>query len=397
MVTYLDRVCIAAAAPAMMADLKLSDFQMGMAFSAFALAYGIFEVPMGWLGDRIGQRAMLTRIVACWSVFTAVTGGVRGFASLIAVRFAFGAAEAGAFPNLARALARWFPQSARGAVTGAMWMGARLGGALAPAIAVALIARVGWRAAFVVFGAVGLVWCAAFRRWYTDDPKDHPSVNAAELALIRRGAAAPAPHAATPWRRMLASGNVWALFWMYFAASFGFYFLVTWLPTYLVREHGLTLAESGLYSTLPLTAAAAACVAGGSLSDWLVRRTGSLRRGRAIVGFGGFVLGAAGFAAASQARGALAAVICLACAQAALDLTVGVSWATCVEIGGAFGGMLGGFMNTASCVAAVLLPLVAAAMEQRFGSFQAVFALAAAVYFAGGLLWLKIDPGRKLG
>jgi MFS family permease len=395
-VTYLDRVCISAAAPGMMADLRLTDFQMGLVFSAFALAYGIFEVPMGWLGDRIGQRKMLTRIVACWSVFTSLTGAVRGFAALVAVRFIFGAAEAGAFPNLARALARWFPAGARGTVNGAMWMGARLGGAVAPAIAVALIMRIGWRATFVVFGAVGLVWCVAFWRWFRDEPAEHRSVNAAELALIRGGEAPRAMPAARPWKPMLTSGNVWMLFGMYFSASFGFYFLVTWLPTYLVREHGLTLTRSGIYAALPLGAAAAACLAGGSISDWLVRRTGSLRRGRAVVGLGGFLLGAAGFAAASAAHGPLAAVLCLTFAQAALDLTVGVSWATCIEIGGPFGGTLAGFMNMASSLAAVLLPVVAAALEQRFGTFHAVFALASAIYFAGGLLWLKIDPTRPL-
>ncbi len=186
------------------------------------------------------------------------------------------------------------------------------------------------------------------------------------------------------------------MFWAYFAASFGFYFLVTWLPTYLVREHGLTLARSGMYAALPMAASALACVAGGSLSDWLSHRTGSVRKGRAIVGAGGLLLGAAGFAGAAGATGPLAAVLCLTGAQVALDLTVPVSWATSVDIGGPFGGTLAGFMNMASCIAAVLLPLVAAALEQRFGSFQAVFAVASAGYLAGGLLWLKIDPRRKL-
>ncbi len=127
-----------------------------------------------------------------------------------------------------------------------------------------------------------------------------------------------------------------------------------------------------------------------------MRRTGSLRWGRALAGLGGFLLGAAGFGAASAAHGPPATVLCLTFAQAALDLTVGVSWATSIEIGGPFGGTLAGFMNTASSLAAVLLPVVGAALEQRFGTFHAAFALAAAVYFAGGLLWLKIDPTRPL-
>lgn len=396
MITYLDRVCISAAAPSMMADLKLSDFQMAYAFSAFALAYGLFEVPMGWLGDRYGQKPLLLRIVVCWSVFTSLTGAVRGLPSLIAVRFAFASAEAGAFPTLARALGRWFPRQERGTVNGVMWMGGRLGGAIAPAIAVALIGWIGWRATFPVFGVLGIVWSLVFWRLYRDDPATHPGVNDAELARIRQGMLVPRQPPARPWKAILTSGNAWALFGMYFAASFGFYFFVTWLPTYLMRDHGLSLVQSGFYSVLPLGAAAVGCLVGGAFSDYLVRITGSVRKGRTTVGVGGFLLGALGFAAASHAAGPLEAVIWLALAQGSLDLMVGASWATCVDVGGSLGGTLAGFMNTASSLAAVLLPLVAAGLQQHFGNYRAVFAVAAAVYLAGGLLWLKIDPNRRL-
>jgi MFS family permease len=352
---------------------------MSAAFSAFALAYGIFEIPMGWWSDRVGARRVLIRIVAGWSVFTMLTGAVHSFGSLIATRFAFGAAEAGAFPTLSRALAGWFPASARATVNGVMWMGARFGGAVAPALAAAAIGFAGWRLTFVLFGLVGFVWCAAFARWY-------------------REAAAPdaAVHDAAPWRSMFASPNAWALFFAYFAASFGFYFFMTWMPTYLMREHGLSLARSGLYASFPLGAATLACLAGGTLADWLVRRTGSVRRGRAIVGVGGFTLGALGFAAASQSQSALAAVLWLGAAQASLDLTTSVAWATSIDIGGRYGSTMAGFMNTASSIAAVMLPPLATALEREFGTFHAVFALAAGIYFAGGLLWLYIDPGRKV-
>jgi ACS family glucarate transporter-like MFS transporter len=129
-ITYLDRVCLSAGAPAIMRDLGLSKMQMGYAFSVFALAYGIFEIPMGWLGDRLGQRKMLTRIVACWSAFTVLTGMVGGYLTLLSVRFAFGAAEAGAYPSMARCLGRWFHSTDRARATGTMWMGSRLGAAL---------------------------------------------------------------------------------------------------------------------------------------------------------------------------------------------------------------------------------------------------------------------------
>ncbi len=396
-ITYLDRVCISAAAPAMTAELGLTATQMSWVFSVFAIAYGVFEIPMGWVGDRFGQRKLLTRIVASWSVFTMLTGAVRGYWGLLATRFVFGAAEAGAFPTLVRALARWFPMAERGLTTGWMWAGARIGGSLAPPLAAWWVVHVGWREAFWAFGSVGLVWCFFFWRWYRDDPAEHPAVNRAELAYIRSGRVPAAGHATRiPWGRLFTSRNLWALFGMYFCSAFGFFFFVTWLPTYLMDEHGLTLERSGWYSALPLGAGALACLLGGGVSDRLVRKMGSLRWGRRVVGVAGFLLAAVGFGAAATAGDALGAVLSLAFAQAAQDLTLPVAWAVCVDVGRRYGGTATGFMNTASSISAALSPVVAAWLEQRFGSFNALFALAAGVYCIGALLWFVIDAEDEL-
>lgn len=376
-------------------DLGLTAVQMGYAFSVFALAYGIFEIPMGWLGDRFGQRRLLTRIVAGWSLLTVLTGAVRGFAALIAVRFFFGAAQAGAFPTLARGLARWFPPEERGRSTGLMWMGARLGGSIAPPAAALLMTRLGWRLTFAVFGALGLMWCGYFRRWYRDDPADHPAVDAGELALIRARQAPAAEPESIPWRTMLADGNLWLLFAMYFCSAYGFFFFVTWLPTYLMDEHGLTLERSGFYAAIPLLAGSVGCVAGGSCSDWLVGRLG-LGWGRRIVGLAGFALAALGFAGAAVADDALQAVLWMAFAQGAQDLTLPVAWAVCVDVGHRYGGTATGFMNTASSTSAMISPVSAAWLTARFGSFAPMFASAAAVYLVGALLWLRIDPERRV-
>jgi MFS family permease len=397
--TYLDRVCISAAAPSMREELGLSSMQMGYVFSIFALSYGIFEIPMGWWGDRYGQRIVLTRIVACWSIFTVLTGMVWNYAVLLLTRFVFGGAEAGAFPTLARALARWFPLRDRGKINGVMWMGARLGGSLAPPLAVMLIARLGWRATFVIFGSIGFIWCYLFWRWYRDDPAGHPAVNAAELAYIRGGALDAGENrrlGPLPWLRIFHSGTMWALFGMYFCSAYGFFFFVTWLPTYLVEEHGLTLERSGWYATLPLGAGALACLIGGTLSGWLVRRTGSVKWGRRLVGIGGFFLAALGFAGAAIVRDPLVSVLCLAFAQGSHDLTVPVAWATCVDVGGRMGGTASGFMNMASSLSAMISPVSAAWLVNTYGSFQAMFAVATVFYLVGGLLWLSIDSARRL-
>jgi len=394
-ITYLDRVCISVAAPSMTEDLGLTSMEMGYVFSVFALAYGLFEIPMGWFGDRFGQRRLLTRIVAGWSLFTVLTGLARSYASLVAIRFLFGAAEAGAFPTLARALARWFPPSERGRSTGLMWMGARLGGSLAPPVAALLIGTIGWRPTFGSFGILGLVWCGVFFYWYRDDPADHPAVNVAELTHIRSGGPPEVEPSAIPWGAMLTDRNLWTLFAMYFCSAYGFYFFVTWLPTYLIDEHGLTLERSGFYSAIPLLAGAAGCVAGGFCSDWLVRRLG-LSWGRRIVGIGGFGLAAIGFAFTAMTDDALSAVLWMAFAQGAQDLTLPVAWAVCVDVGHRYGGTATGFMNTASSMSAMISPIAAAWLTAKFGSFEPVFLTAAIVYLVGALLWFFIDPERRV-
>ena len=173
-VTYLDRVAISSAAPAIRNELGLSLIQMGWVFSVFTFAYAAFEIPSGWLGDIIGPRKVLTRIVLWWSAFTMMTGAAWNFASLLVVRFLFGVGEAGAFPNISRSFASWFPIAERGNAHGVIFMGTRLGGAIAPPLIVLLMAAIGWRLAFVVFGAIGVVWCVFWQRWFHDDPASHP-------------------------------------------------------------------------------------------------------------------------------------------------------------------------------------------------------------------------------
>jgi ACS family glucarate transporter-like MFS transporter len=210
-VLYLDRVCISKAAGAMEHDLHLSPTRMGVVFGAFTLAYGLFEVPTGHWGDRHGSRGVLLRIVLWWSAFTALTGCVWPFRLdsgyrlllpglgvevplvcdscllLVLVRFGFGAGEAGALPNAARVLARWFPASARGPAQGLINTAMLVGGAVAPVAAAYLILAVGWRGPFLLFGLLEVAWAALFARWYRDDPAQHPAVNEAERRLVGAG------------------------------------------------------------------------------------------------------------------------------------------------------------------------------------------------------------------
>jgi len=380
----------------MMATLGLSNIQMGYVFGMFSISYGIFEIPMGYLVDRVGHRTILTRIVACWSVFTALTGAVWGYGWLLLLRLGFGAAEAGAFPAFARVIGNWFQVSDRGKAIGVMWMSARIGGALAPPVAMLLIEWIGWRMSFLVFGGVGALWCAVFWPYYRDDPVQHPSASAADLAYARRNFAPQKMSEGIPWKLIFCSANVWALFWMYFATSYGFWFLLTWLPTYLVRQYHMPLQRAGLYAALPLAVGSIACFAGGSFSDFLVRRFGSVRWGRRLVGLGGYFLSAIGFAAAGLVHNPTSAIVSLIVAEIGIDLITPVAWTVSVEIGGASGGTVAAFMNSASSISAFLSPVAAAWIFTKFHSFDAMLVSAGVVYSIAALLWLKIDSSLPL-
>jgi MFS transporter, ACS family, glucarate transporter len=270
-ITYVDRVAISSAATAIRSDLGLSAIQMGWVFSAFTFAYAAFEIPSGWWGDVIGPRKVLTRIVLWWSAFTMATGLAWSFASLVVARFLFGVGEAGAFPNISRSFAAWFPARERGRAHGVVFMGTRLGGAIAPPLVVLLMSWIGWRLSFLACGLLGVVWCAFWLRWFRDDPAQHRSVDAQELNTIREGAGAEAPPR-LPWRALL-SANLLAICAMYFCMAYTLYFNLTWLPTYLKEARGFSVNQAGGIAGLILLAGAAGSLAGGRLTDHLVRPT----------------------------------------------------------------------------------------------------------------------------
>ncbi len=388
-IAYLDRVCISTAAPSLKADLALSDAQMGYVFSAFTLAYALFEVPSGWLADRFGARSTLTRIVLWWSAMTAATGAASGFASLVALRWLFGMGEAGVFPSLARAFARWFPARERGRAFGLTVMAAALGGAATQPIVVALLERMSWRHAFPIFGSVGLVWAAAWFWWFRDDPREHSAVNGAELARI--GAEAPGPHPAVPWAALLRSRGMLALCAMYFCAIYGWYFYLTWLPTYLLRARGFDLRAVGWLAALPLLAIAAGSLFGGTVSDLLARRFGA-RAGLRAPGVVGFPLAALAIAATVTTPDPKLAAYCLAAAAGLAALGVAPAWAVCLSVGGRHAGVVSGAMNTFGNLGGATSPVVVGWCLDAWGSWETPLYTVAALYLAAAFSWLRIDP-----
>ena len=398
MVTYLDRACIAALAPAISSDLALSKDQMSLVFSAFALAYALFEIPTAWLADRLGPRRVLTRIVLWWSTFTMATGAAIGFHSLVATRFLFGAGEAGAWPGVSRAFARWVPVAERGRMQGIFFSGAHFSAGMAPMVALALSDVVGWRLVFVAFGLVGGLWAAGWWRWFRDDPTQHPGVNAAEHAHIvaGRGLVVEAGEVGWAyWRRLLGHRNVLPLCLGYIPNSFAFYFCITWLPTYLKEKHGFTSLSLGFFSGLPLMAAVAGDLLGGVATDFAVRRFG-LRLGRAGLCCLGNLLAGAAMVGVVFTTNPILAIALISLAVTATMFTLAASWAICLDIGGEHPGVVSATMNTAGQIGSIFSPLLVTWLLARGGNWDAPVLAIGALFFMGAACWCLVDPRDRV-
>lgn len=396
-VTYIDRVCISKAAPYITRDLGLSTVQMGAAFSAFAWAYALFEIPGGFLGDWMGPRRVLMRIVLWWSFFTAATGWVWNFMSLMVTRTLFGAGEAGCFPNLTKAFTTWLPHEERVRAQGIMWLSARWGGAFTPSLVFLTLKYMSWRAAFQVFGAIGILWAIVFYIWYRDNPRDNKQVNAAELRLLQGADALAAGHAKVPWAKFAASKQVWLLCAQYFCLSYGWYFYITWLPTYLEKARGLTLGESAVLGGLPLFLGGLGSLVCGLVSAPITRRTMSVTKTRRLLAVIGFT-GASGFLILSvHLHNAVWAMLVMGLASFANDLVMPGSWGACMDVGGRYAGTLSGTMNMMGNFGGAVSPLVIGyILAWTHNNWDITFYVAAAVYFLGTFFWLFLDPVTPL-
>ncbi len=441
MVTYLDRAAFASAAGDIVKALGLQSVaDLKWAFSAFALAYALFEVPTGWMGDTFGPRKSLLRIVLWWSAFTTLTAvaGLKigpvmlGVGFLVAVRFLFGAGEAGAYPNITRVLHNWLPLTERGSGQGLVWFCGKLVGGLTPFLWTLLVvgtpltsAVITWRGAFCIFGVVGFVWCLLFARSFKDRPEDHPGVNPEELALIRSGLHADTRqrHAGVPWGKILGSRSFQFTCLMYAAQAYGWWFYITYLPQFMEQQFHAPSGDllNALYKGGPLWAGAFGTLLGGFLTDFIVRRTGNLRLGRRFCGMLGHSLCACCFLLCPLAPNAFLFFAVISFGAFLTDLAVPSAWATCQDIGGRYAAVVGAFMNmTAGCAGAVagwatgsILDGAVASRAAELGvavgaltaaqaeaailrGFHINFYIFAALYVVAFLCWFKIDPTRPI-
>jgi ACS family glucarate transporter-like MFS transporter len=387
MIMYIQRVAISQAIVPISADLHLNKAQTGLVLGAFGLSYALFEIPMGLLGDKLGVRWVLSQLVLIWSCFTALTGVAWNLTSLWIIRFLFGAGEAGCFPNLTRMLSAWLPLSERVRAQAVMWAFGRWGGALAPPVALVAISNLGWRMGFVALAFLGVAWVAVFLPWFRNDPAQHKSVNQAELAMLEESRSLVLHDHGMPWYRLLLQKDIAFLGLQYFGFSYTWYFYVTWLPTWLQQARGLAPGEAAGYSMIPLALGGLGSIVSGFLPLWVPRKW---------VAIGGFFATAILIAIIPNVPGVALPMALMGLASFCSDLTMPISWNTCVEIGKQYTATVSSTMNMLGNFAGFVAPVVFGFILQNTNNnWAAVMYTMSAATVVAALCWFFLEPDAK--
>ncbi len=394
MVCYTDRVCIAVAGPEMRKAFDFSQAQMGLVYSIFSLSYFLGQTPWGLAADRHGARGLVSMAVAGWSAFTIFTAYAWSFASLMVIRFTFGALEAALSPSVASAFNRWIPATERSTAFGAFLGGGRLGGAITPPIAGFILLHYGWRTPFVAFGLIGVFGAIAWYVWFRNRPEEHPAVTKEEVEQIRAGLPAAKVQAEkVPWDVILRSTRLWCLLLAAFGSTFLWQFYITWFPTYLRENRGMTLEQAGYYASIPFLLGVGSTWLGGILTDLIGKRTDD-RRARTIIGLISLSTAAILMSAGIWCRQAGLAALLMGCAAGAVDLYLGAAWSSAIDIGGSSGGAVAGLMNAASNCAGFASPALMGWVLQRSGDWNFVLSMGVAMTAVSAFLWLFVNPPR---
>jgi len=422
-ISFLDRVNISIAAPSIAREYRLTDIELGWIFAAFAVGYSLFQIPVGWAADRFGPRRVLAFGAAWWAVFTTLTACVpadivKAVLVFWAVRFLLGVGECVMYPSSNRWVANWITTAERGLANGLIFAGVGAGAAFTPPVIATIMIRFGWRTAFWVCAALGLVVGLGWYLLARDHPEQHAWVNEAERKWIREGlprssdftppAVGPSEFArdgvkppqvipeppALSWRTILSSRDVWAITLSYFTYGYVAYIFFTWFYKYLTQVRGLNLKAGSYYGMLPFVAMSLGSALGGWIADAVSRRFGRWwgRCGVAALGLGG---AAVFVAVGAQAESAATASIILAGGAGSLYLAQSAYWALSADLGGRSSGSLSGFVNMGAQIGSAVTAVVSPLLARHFG-WTSSFLAAAGLCALGGAAWLIVDPNRCL-
>lgn len=401
-IAYLDRVNISIAVSAIRKEYGLTEIQFGWIMSFFVWGYALLQAPAGRLADKVGPRLTLMLAVVWWGVFTTLSASVPAtfaypLAALLVTRFALGIGEAVVYPASNRLVAEWIPTRERGIANGIIFAGVGAGAGVTPPLIIYVMQTYGWRMSFIISAVIGLGAGAVWWFIARDKPAQHPSVSPAELALIETGlphAAAKTEKTGVPFSRMLRSRDLWAMSLSYFAYGYSAYLFFTWFFNYLNVVRHLDLKASRFYAMLPFIAMAVCSTLGGIISDRITRTKG-LRVGRCGIAVVGIAGAAVFLTLGTQVESAELASVFLAGGAGALYLSQSSFWAVTAEIAGPSSGTVSGLMNMGGQIGGAITAVSTPWIAREFG-WTASFLTAAGLCAVASVLWLFVDPSRRL-
>lgn len=397
-ISYMDRVNLSVATPAIMKEFAFTKVDMGLLQTAFFVGYSLMQVPGGMMAEFFGQRLTSTIAVSWWSLFTALTAAGSSFTSFAVIRGLFGVGEGPIFPAMNNFIYRWFNKAERALASSFMLGGAFIGPVFGPAVTVALMLAFGWRSVFVIFGAVGFVIAAAWWCLARNSPRESPYVNKAEADHIESGTAVQTSGSAkevAPWGSFITSTQFWAIGLQYFVTDYIMYVFLAWLPLYLMEAQGFSLQKMGVAASFPWAALCVMAFVTGYLSDRLIASGVSKHKARTTFGAVGLVLSGVALYLAAVSTSTTMNIIWLTVSLGSLGFTFNASWAACMDIGGKFSGSVSGWMNFWGNIGGVVAPTATAWIATKYG-WQAAIVVTALTAVIGVVCWFAVKPDKEL-
>ena len=399
LIAYLVRGAVSVSESTIRSEFGLSLEQSGWFMGAFFWSYALFQVPAGWWSQRHGTRVTLALFAVAWSAAALMLGLASGFAVLICAQLLMGIAQAGVFPAACSSIAKWMPLSRRSIACAALAIGMQLGAIAASVATAELLEPVGWRWLFALTSLPGFVWAIWFWCRFRDDPRRHPQVNDQEVALIHaggdQGASNTGPPQPTPWWTIAGHSTLWFLCGQQVCRAAGYMFFASWFPTFLQNTRGVSVSESGYLQALVFSGTLLGSLCGGMLTDWIWRRSGSLRLSRS--GVGAVALASCGLLILASwfVESATLAVSLMAAGSVCAALAGPCAFSATIDVGGRYVPQVFGVMNMAGNLAAAACPIAVAMMFRWTANWDLVLLVFAAIYLCGAACWILVDPNTN--
>jgi MFS transporter, ACS family, solute carrier family 17 (sodium-dependent inorganic phosphate cotransporter), other len=397
-ICYIDRVNISVAIIPMATEFGWDQTTRGIVLSSFFYGYLATQVLGGWLADRFGGKIVLGLGVLWWSVFTLLTppAAAVSLAVLFLVRVGMGVGEGVAFPAIYNLYARWIPVHERARSVGLNASGIPLGTVGALLLTPAIVLAWGWPMVFYVFGLLGFLWYGFWHFLATDTPETHPTIHSTEARFIRENAPSVPKNEKIPWGLLLSKAPVWAIVINHFCSNWGFYVILTWLPTYFTQALGVNLSQVGLYTILPWLVMFLMANVAGWIGDTLLKRGLSVTFVRKLMQSIGFFGAATFLSLVGGVTSATQAIVYMCCTLGLGSFALSGFGVNHLDIGPRYAGILLGLTNTAGTIPGIIGVTLTGFILDATGSWNLVFLISAGIYVFGALVWLLFATGERV-